>query len=165
MKNDLDLVKIAEEEFTLNGGIHNAAHGISHWNRVKELGRYLAKHTGADTKVTDYFAYFHDLKRQNEDYDPQHGLRAAMLVKSLYEQGWNELSQVQLGQLVYACTFHSHPNAKSEDVTIKTCWDSDRLDLWRVGIKPDPFLLNTAKAKEPEVIEFAKKLYENWSKK
>ena len=33
-------------------------------------------------------------------------------------------------------------------------WDSDRLDLGRVGIKPDPKLLSTERAKHLEVINW-----------
>ena len=32
--------------------------------------------------------------------------------------------------------------------TIDACFDSDRLDLWRVGIIPDPDRLATEKGKE-----------------
>jgi hypothetical protein len=31
-----------------------------------------------------------------------------------------------------------------------------------VGMIPDPYFLNTDKAKEKETIEWSKKLYENW---
>ena len=132
MKNDLDLIKIAEQEFTLHGGIHNLDHGISHWHRVKELGRYLAKYTGADTTVTDYFAYFHDMKRENEGHDPYHGLRAAQLIYKLHDGGELDLSKMQWIQLTIACIFHCLPEDESKDITIKTCYDADRLDLWRV---------------------------------
>jgi uncharacterized protein len=40
-------------------------------------------------------------------------------------------------------------------VTIQTCWDSDRLDLGRVGIMPHPSLLCTEVAKRPETIKWA----------
>lgn len=156
-----ELIKIAEEEFKLPGGINNPDHGISHWNRVKTLGRYLAKYTGADTKVTNYFAFLHDLKRDNEGNDQYHGVRAAVLVDKLQQEGLLKLSQKQWVQLIAACTFHCLPNEKNNDVTVQTCWDADRLDLVRLGIKPDPAFLNTDKAKEPKAIEFAKRLYED----
>ncbi|MCA9790206.1 MAG: hypothetical protein KC910_00365 [Candidatus Eremiobacteraeota bacterium] len=34
------------------------------------------------------------------------------------------------------------------DPTIATCWDSDRLDLDRVGVDPDPAFLSTAAARK-----------------
>ena len=41
------------------------------------------------------------------------------------------------------------------DVTIQTCWDADRLDLSRVGIRPDPKKLCTKAAKDPAMISWA----------
>lgn len=41
------------------------------------------------------------------------------------------------------------------DPTIATCWDADRLDLLRVGIRPDPARLVTEAARDPEVLEWA----------
>lgn len=32
---------------------------------------------------------------------------------------------------------------RTGDPTIDACFDADRLDLWRVGIKPDPSLMAT----------------------
>ena len=41
------------------------------------------------------------------------------------------------------------------DVTVQTCWDADRLDLGRVGIRPHPRYLCTPAARSAEVIEWA----------
>jgi uncharacterized protein len=41
------------------------------------------------------------------------------------------------------------------DITIQTCWDSDRLDLGRVGITPHPRRLCTEAAKRPTTIKWA----------
>jgi len=38
---------------------------------------------------------------------------------------------------------------------VQTCWDADRLDLGRVGKKPDPLRLCTAAARKPEIISAA----------
>jgi hypothetical protein len=37
--------------------------------------------------------------------------------------------------------------ARHPDVTIQTCWDADRLDLGRVGIRPDPARMGTEAGK------------------
>jgi uncharacterized protein len=42
-------------------------------------------------------------------------------------------------------------------MTVLTCWDADRLDLGRVGIKPNPHRLCTAAARDPMMIEWAYK--------
>ena len=41
------------------------------------------------------------------------------------------------------------------DVKIQTCWDSERLDLRRIGIMPNPSRLCTALAKRPETTKWA----------
>ena len=58
-------------------------------------------------------------------------------------------------RLLYkAC--HGHTHARTHpDVTVQTCWDSDRLDLGRVGITPHPSRLCTEVAKRPEIIKWA----------
>ena len=132
---------------------HNGVHGIDHWFRVLINGRQLAERTGADLKVVEYFALLHDVMRHDEDRDLNHGNRSADLVLSLYGD-WLHLSSDQLGQLEEACRYHSMGRL-TRDVTIQTCWDSDRLDLGRVGIKPNPTYLGTAAARNHDFIKRA----------
>ena len=114
--------------------------------------------TGADTEVLTLFAYLHDSKRENENDEPYHGLRSAVFMDDLYKKGvLGNLSNRQWMQLMTACTFHCLPNEKSDDITVQTCWDADRLDLWRVGIKPQKQFLNTDFAKKEKII----KLWQN----
>ncbi|MBL3599333.1 MAG: hypothetical protein JMN25_05635 [gamma proteobacterium endosymbiont of Lamellibrachia anaximandri] len=47
------------------------------------------------------------------------------------------LTDGQMQQLTAACEGHTHAHTHA-DMTIATCWDADRLDLGRVGIRPDP---------------------------
>ncbi|MCB2041992.1 MAG: hypothetical protein KDH48_15080, partial [Rhodoferax sp.] len=54
-----------------------------------------------------------------------------------------------------ACRGHSDGHRAGHDVTVLTCWDADRLDLGRVGIRPLPERLCTAAAREPVVLEWA----------
>lgn len=100
------------------------------------------------------FAYLHDIERINEGYDPEHGQRAAMLIEGLYRDRQVRISQSQLETLNFACWYHNDPNAKSDNITIQTCWDADRLDLWRVGITPSPRSLNTLFGKTNEFINY-----------
>ncbi len=65
-----------------------------------------------------------------------------------------ELEDHQFHLLYRACEGHTHER-DHPDVTIQTCWDSDRLDLGRVGITPHPSRLCTAVAKRPETIRWA----------
>ncbi len=153
MPVELIFLNIIKSQFKLN---INSEHGITHWRRVAFLGDYLANRTGADKKVVNLFAYLHDSKRENELYDSEHGLRSSIYAKELYEQGLLEVSPSKLEQLLFACKYHSDPKAKSNDITVQTCWDADRLDLWRVGITPKKEFLSTDLAKEDKTIALAR---------
>lgn len=128
-------------------------HGIDHWERVLVNGRVLGQATGADPVVVEYFAALHDSRRFDDGHDPEHGARAAALVREL-EPSLVPLSDEQLALLTEACRTHTHGTA-TEDPTIGTCWDADRLDLLRVGIRPDPRYLATEAARDPAVMEAA----------
>ena len=115
-------------------------HGPSHWARVLETGLKLAKKTGANTDIVTLFAVFHDSRRANESHDSEHGKRGAKLAEALRDKYFN-LSDEDFEQLQYACDKHTD-GLVDNDVTIQTCWDADRLDLWRVGIVPRQELLS-----------------------
>jgi uncharacterized protein len=128
-------------------------HGLDHWVRVLANGRKLAQVTWANLAVVELFAAFHDARRLHEDYDPEHGLRAAAFVREMRGH-WFDLDDHGMNLLVAACEQHSD-GLIDADITVQTCWDADRLDLGRVGIMPDPQYLCTDAAKEPRMIEWA----------
>lgn len=134
---------------TVSGQFHadrHSVHGPDHWRRVEQNGLWLATQTGADILVTRLFAWFHDSKRENENTDPEHGLRGAEYAASLRGILF-DLDDVSFEKLRYACALHTDENS-SDDPTIGTCWDADRLDLGRVGIIPSPPYMSTAFGKE-----------------
>lgn len=112
----------------------HCVHGPGHWARVRSHAFTIGKATGADLLVVELFAFLHDSQRENEWIDPHHGSRAAEYASSL-NRTYFELNGDQLDTLYLAMRGHSdgciHPEA-----TIQSCWDADRLDLGRVGIKP-----------------------------
>jgi len=128
-------------------------HGVSHWARVRVNGLALAEQTGADTTVVELFAFMHDARRHNDGWDPDHGPRGAELVQELRGDHF-DLTGGQLDLIVEACCDHSGGGLEA-DVTVQTCWDADRLDLGRVGTRPDPRRLCTDAARSPEIIEWA----------
>jgi uncharacterized protein len=132
---------------------HNGVHGIEHWLRVLINGRLITEQSGADIEVVEHFALIHDVQRQDEYRDIQHGNRAADLAASLMGD-WIHLNSTQMYQLTEACRYHSMGRL-SKDVTIQTCWDADRLDLGRVGERPNPTYLGTKAARDPEFIKAA----------
>jgi uncharacterized protein len=128
-------------------------HGVAHWARVLENGLRLAEETGASVEVVTLFAILHDSRRINEVTDPEHGPRAAEFAAEL-RGTIIDLDDHRFRLLYRACEGHTHER-DHPDVTIQTCWDSDRLDLGRVGITPHPSRLCTEVAKRPETIRWA----------
>jgi uncharacterized protein len=138
----------------------HSLHGISHWRRVWEIGLYLTEKTGADLRVVTLFAVLHDSCRENDGIDPQHGSRAVKYILELNNKGLLPIDNAkQLSQLMCACEHHNKKDAESNDITIKTCWDADRLDLYRVGKIPNPTFLYTEVGKSRGAINFALQLW------
>ena len=115
----------------------------------------LAKETGANLNVVELFALIHDCQRDNDDYDLEHGRRAAEYVNDIYDE-WLDIDKKEKELLIEACKYHSD-GLIDADITVQTCWDSDRLDLGRVGIKPSSERLCTEAARRSDVIEKAYK--------
>ncbi|HLP47822.1 MAG TPA: hypothetical protein VK469_17900 [Candidatus Kapabacteria bacterium] len=144
------LINRIKEEFGLEwSGIH----GYPHWIRVRENGLFLAKTTGANIDIVELFAFLHDSKRDNDGVDADHGRRAADFIKKLQDD-LIFLKKENLDLLVFACENHSKGIIEA-DITVQTCWDADRLDIGRVGIKPTPQNLSTSIAKNQAVIKWA----------
>jgi len=132
---------------------HDGFHGRDHWLRVLQNGREIAAETGANLRVVELFAVLHDSQRENEDHDPEHGHRAATYAQSL-RGTWFDVEDDEMELLLEACRYHSDGFIDA-DLTVQACWDADRLDLGRVGVRPDPRCLCTGYAKRPVIVEAA----------
>jgi len=140
MKADYDrsgLIALIKSEFKLDW---QGIHGANHWARVLNHGNNIGQIRKADLLVVELFGFLHDSCRLNDGRDPQHGARAAEFAHGIHGD-YFILKPKQLDRLCYAMTHHSSGEV-SVDPTIQTCWDSDRLDLGRVGIFPDPQYLS-----------------------
>jgi hypothetical protein len=136
------IIEILKKLPTWNGRIH----GNKHWYRVMSNGIRIANNTpGVDREVVELFALLHDSMRENDGEDPYHGYRAANLAEKLRE--YIDLNDTQFEKLTYALSHHTD-ETHHLDETIGACWDSDRLDLGRVGVIPNKYYLNTDYAKE-----------------
>lgn len=128
-------------------------HGLSHWARVLENGLRLAELEGGDTAVIHLFAIFHDACRRNQSIDPGHGTRGAALAETLLGD-LRVVTRQQLDLLVEACRDHTDGKTAA-DLTVQICWDSDRLDLARVAIMPNPAYLCTGAARSASILSWA----------
>jgi uncharacterized protein len=136
------------------------AHGEAHWRCVAATGLALVpESSGADPAVVFLFGLLHDTRRENEHYDPGHGLRAAAHTRQLAAARVLPLETPRLDLLCHALELHSD-GLVSEDATVAVCWDADRLHLPRVGIDPDPERFSTALARRPEQLAAAARLRE-----
>jgi hypothetical protein len=113
-----------------------------------------ARHTEADPVVVFLFSIFHDAAREQDTLDPGHPSRGAGLARRMLG---GRLSEDRLQLLEYACVHHMSGQT-STDPTVGVCWDADRLNLWRVGVEPDPGLLSTEAA--PLLIERFRLIHE-----
>lgn len=129
-------------------------HGPEHWLRVRHNGLLLAETTGANRRVIELFALFHDSCRESDGWDVEHGPRGAQLALAYHTDGLLPASEAELDLLVIACRGHTVERTHA-DVTIATCWDADRLDLPRVGIQVNPRYLCTDAARDPDFIREA----------
>ena len=128
-------------------------HGVPHWARVLENGRRLLRVTGAKHDVVELFAIFHDSQRINEGVDDGHGRRGAELARELRGVEY-DLNDSDFDLLIQACDLHTEGFVDG-DITLRTCWDADRLDLERVGITPRQEKLCTDGARDPDFLKWA----------
>ena len=131
-----DIQKVWEYITSQIQGNPSSIHGPSHWRRVERNAVLLATRTQANVTVVRLFAIFHDSCRVNDGWDDGHGTRGAEYAKSLRGEIY-DLADNEFDLLHYACVWHTD-GTNNENSTIATCWDADRLDLGRVGIRPDP---------------------------
>jgi uncharacterized protein len=130
-------------------------HGEEHWRSVGNVGMEVGAATpGADLGLVFLFSLLHDAVRWSDLGDSGHGRRSSELVRELNGEGLLDLPEEAKRLLASACLLHSE-GARSSDPTIGTCWDADRLNLWRIGSRPDPALLSTAEARRPERVNWA----------
>lgn len=122
-----------------------SVHDIAHWDRVAKNADLLNT-SDVDLLVVKAFAYIHDVERDDDGYDLQHGPRAAALVNEIRDTELAFLNDDEILQLKKACELHT-TTLRTEDATVNACFDADRLDLGRVGITPNPDKMATAQGR------------------
>lgn len=139
-------------------------HGWEHWVRVWENGLHLALQNGADQTVVALFAFTHDMARHADHGDFDHGPRAAKIIETELHGNFFHLEPQALEQLLTAVRHHSR-GLQEAGITIQTCWDADRLDLGRAGIRPSPARMCTREARDPATIGWAYQRSIEWRNK
>jgi uncharacterized protein len=121
-------------------------HGPSHWQRVDEFGLNIAESSGADLTVVRLFALLHDSCRHDDGADLDHGPRAAEMVDRIVPTVFT-LDRGRFELLKQAIRLHTS-GLTTEEPTIGTCWDADRLDIVRVGLTPSAQYMSTVAGKD-----------------
>lgn len=153
MVETLNVTELIEAVLTEYALPWDGPHGVLHWGRVLENGLRLADATGVSRDIVTLFAVFHDSRRFNEGFDPDHGMRGAQLAERFRGQLF-DLDDRDFELFQFACFWHTD-EVHHDNPSIQCCWDADRLDLGRVGMEPDPEFLNTEAAKSKELRRWA----------
>jgi uncharacterized protein len=124
----------------------HSIHGPSHWQRVDTFGLDIAKTCGADLMVVRLFALLHDSCRQDDSADLDHGPRAAEMLDRIVPTIFS-LDQNRFELLKQAIRLHTS-GLTTNDPTIGTCWDADRLDIVRVRMTPSAQYMSTVAGKD-----------------
>ncbi len=152
-----DTRKLLDAVLERSTGKDSYIHGESHWQRVAAAGLALLPQVpDADPALVFLFALFHDSMRLNDNHDPLHGPRGAALARELRGETF-DLVEAEMNLLGFACEEHTNGGV-APDPTVRVCWDADRLNLWRVGIRPAPRMLSTEAARRDERILWARDL-------
>lgn len=153
---DMASLIVEVERCSTYPGKKHGIHGAPHWQRVAVCSYEIARRMPeVDPLFVFLFALFHDAMRENDAEDEGHGERGADLAAELIPD------YPKLDQLLYAVREHTS-GVTTDDPTVGACWDADRLNLWRIGIRPDPNLLCTEVAKDAGLRAFARGLeFEN----
>jgi uncharacterized protein len=134
---------------------HNTSiHGPQHWKCVAATGCAIINDAGeGDPAVVLLFGLLHDSMRLDDGHDREHGHRAAVFASELNGEYFH-LEKQQIDLLQRACEGHTFGRL-TKDPTIAACWDADRLNLWRLGVKPQERFLSTDAARKPRRIKWA----------
>jgi uncharacterized protein len=150
-----DWTLLTERVHRLSTNPESGLHGVRHWQCVAWAGAQLLRDAPkADPAVVLLFALFHDSMRLHDGTDRDHGRRGGRLARQLQGSLFH-LSEDQMVLLQAACYGHEEGSVTS-DPTAGVCWDADRLNLWRIGVRPNPALLCTEPARRKRTIEWAR---------
>jgi len=120
-------------------------HGIDHTDSVVEFAKKIAKKECPENYYDVVVgAYLHDIGRECDKFNLEHGPRGAKIAEKIIEDHWPWLEK---DKIIEAIRFHSHGRI-SNDKIIGSIWDADRLDLTRVRKKVDWGFLSTETGKE-----------------
>ncbi|MFC4236475.1 hypothetical protein ACFOY8_14820 [Thalassospira xianhensis] len=134
----------------------SSLHGEQHWRCVASAANFIAEYTpNCDLATLSLFSLLHDSMREDDGYDEFHGQRAAEYLDTLVDDGVIGGGEADISRLRLAIYWHNQASVDPKDSTIGACWDADRLNLWRLGIRPNARYLSTEFAQRENTINQA----------
>ena len=117
---------------------HEPMHGEAHWRGVAWAGLRIQKLSPCIKRdAVIAFAVLHDCRRETDDWDPEHGDRAARV--AIRSRPLRRLIGAEGREIVAeACRLHERGLTRPGSLTIGACWDADRVNLVRLGFRLDP---------------------------
>jgi len=160
---DAMLAPDCSERVIPHRSMDSALHGAEHWHRVARYGACLAAALGLSETVAhnvQVFAWMHDLARVSDGRDPEHGARGAERFREIGENLFAGLAERDRQLIESGIRLHNAGMTAEEAVRtgallvleyddattmacVGACWDADRLDLLRLGIRPHAERMST----------------------
>lgn len=128
----------AAVDFAITGSLfpESKLHGEDHWRAVATQGLRLADQQGLGPTAraaAALFGLFHDCRRLNDDWDPEHGRRGAeACLEFLSDQ---RFPKGLIETLAESMVLHDGGQT-TDNPLMGLGWDADRSVLTRVGITP-----------------------------
>jgi len=114
-------------------------HGEKHWQAVASQGLKIAEMCNLGQRgkaAAALFGLFHDSRRVNDGWDPDHGCMASDAFWTWEEATSHGLPEVLVDDIRQSLVFHDDGRT-TKNLIIGLGWDADRSTLDRVGITPD----------------------------
>jgi uncharacterized protein len=118
-------------------------HGLPHLRKVAHVAARIAAYEGADWPQAMVGGFLHDCARKDDGGGQEHAVESAKVAKVALARHYPNMDAERL---LYAINHHAG-GLTTKDPLIGAIWDSDRLDLVRLGAEIDPRLLSTRYAR------------------
>ncbi|MBQ4472563.1 MAG: HD domain-containing protein [Alphaproteobacteria bacterium] len=120
----------------LNTSIIDTTHGIRHILRVMIYSNLIAQLLGENSTPAIVAAAWHDLRRQNDFSDKEHGERGFSFFyanKALFK---DKLSDFEIDLVAEAIRYHDNKTYESNNIYLKILKTADALDRYRLKNEP-----------------------------
>jgi uncharacterized protein len=151
-KNFIDKFNIKESWFDTGP---DSIHGVLHGYRVLVFSFFISEQEKANTEALCQASIFHDTKRFNDDYDPEHAFRAAEWIKRFKIKDFDKVQHI--------IKWHASEDHETFFMTkdLKCFKDADALDRFRSGdLNPSYLRLESSK----RMLGFSEKLFQETEK-